>query len=240
MTGGLKNPQWTGPVSRRAEVLIGFLALVVLLNSSVLFWGFHRLRQLAEAMQSTVMISIAAGAGAETRADAAASNRSQLMRVELFNDLACRYCRRSAPVIDSLRRMFPDSVRWVYRYLPNVHDALSMRSAMAAACTGDSNGAWRLYSIASRAADWSYEALERSLARMGLSLDAIGNCMNADSTRQEVWADVFRAAATGKTGTPTVVVGGLAVAGKLRVDPLATLIRARLTQLRTRRDGKGS
>ena len=93
-------------------------------------------------------------------------------------------------------------------------------------------GPWTLTgSIASElvaGSEWSREMFDRNLSGLRLDRADIERCARADSTRLRVLSDVFRAAALGIRGTPTVIVDGVQIGGKFESGPLEGLIRDRL------------
>ncbi len=206
------------------------VAITVLANSAALLYGFRQMDELSASVR-VAFLTVARGVqepSQQRRSDATPVSTSRV-RVELYSDFACPFCRASVGAVDSARAEFGDSVTWVYRYLPNVASELSLLSARAGACVSDATGPWSFYSEL-RGESWSRRALERALLRIGTNLRDIRSCTSADSTHQRIWLDVFRAAALRIDGTPTLVVDGLVVPGRVRYEPLSALIRERLKQ----------
>lgn len=151
--------------------------------------------------------------------------------VELYSDFDCQFCRASVQAVDSARGHFGGRVAWRYRYAANPSSSLSTRSAAIGICTEDETGPWALYKELASVDALSPAAIEAAVVRVHPDPNAVDACAAADSTQERLWTEIFRAAALGKSRTPTLVAGGVTVVGKLSATPLIAFIDERLRTL---------
>lgn len=210
---------------RLRDAGLALMTLAIAVNSAATFVASRNIRNLADGYRFALLMAIPRAAVGASR-DTSEAPRDRGVAVELFWDFGCAFCRSSALAIDSVRRVFGDSVDWRFRHFANARNPLSMRAALAAACVPD--GPWRLLAAIDTNEVWSDDALNHAIGRTGGANAALKACMRADSTAQRVWSDVFRAAASGKTATPTLIVDGITVSGKVQVEALQRLIQSRL------------
>ncbi len=217
------------------------ITLTLLAGSSIILVNSLLMLRTATAMDSyetVVLLSTLRDAPRVANQLASTVDSASGVDVVIYSDFACRYCRESFSAIDSVRTLYgvSDSVTWQYRYWPDLGDPTSLRFSLEAACTLDSTGPWRLLgAISAEMAsgdEWSRDLFDRALATLDLDLIQLEQCAKADSTMRRVLGDAFRAAALAIDHTPTVVVNGVSVAGRLEYTPFSQFIRDRLRRRR--------
>jgi protein-disulfide isomerase len=134
-----------------------------------------------------------------------------------FMDFTCPYCRRMAPVIDSLLSAYPEQVRIVFHHFPLRGHELAVPSAIAAECAReqgrfremyrslwanqDSMGSW----------DWARFAVDAGIP----DLDTYESCVSGpESGFPRIAAGRRIGEETGVAGTPTVWLNGVFVTAR--------------------------
>jgi len=138
------------------------------------------------------------------------------VRVVVFSDFECTYCRRAARDLARIRGEMGGRVAVVFRHFPvgTVH-AHARAAAEAAECAG-AQGRFEAYhdalfaeqpTVASE--DWGH------FARIAAVPDtaAFARCVAAHAHRPRVLADIRAGADLGVVGTPSFVVGGTLITG---------------------------
>lgn len=204
------------------------VTLALLANAAAVGYGFHRLGRLADIIRVGMLSSIPAAAAEAGRQESLTPARTSALTVELYSDFDCQFCRASVEAVTQARKHFGDRVKWKYRYAANPASSVSMQSAAIGLCTEDQSGPWRLYALLGSVEALTSSDLQAAVSRIHPDPGAVKSCTNADSTRTRLWTEVFRSAALGRSRTPTLVVGGVSIVGKLSPAPLVALIEERL------------
>jgi len=133
------------------------------------------------------------------------------VRVVLYADYLCPYCRRLRSVMRRLREAFGERLSYTYRHFPNErsHPGAELFSRVAEAA-GKQGRFWEMH-------DWLYDhepPLTRSGAfayarSLGLDMERFDRDVDADDTRRRVEEDLIEGRQSGVTGTPTLFVDGL-------------------------------
>ena len=131
--------------------------------------------------------------------------------VVVFSDFECPFCRRFAPVIDSLRFRHPE-VRVVERHWPltEIHP-FALKAALAAECARSAGAYERMRTtlfgrpVLIEEEEWGALAHFAGIADTA----AISSCVRTERFMREVQADIAAAERVGGHGTPTVLVDDL-------------------------------
>lgn len=220
-------PRVSSTASRTSGTTL-LLAGVLLVNSAAVAYGFHVLAGLKETMQYVMLVTIPGRTAAASQASSEIPRPPvdlKVVHVDLYSDFACPFCRASAHTVDSLRKAFGQRVQWQYLGLPN-RDQLAFRSALIAVCVSDSGGPWRLYRLLNDSSSWSRQALDRAVAKLAINRDSLARCVASQTTESRVWAELFTASRQGVIATPTVIVDGVRVVGRITGPALGALIEA--------------
>jgi hypothetical protein len=225
----------TSPAGNRPLAFAGFaIAIALVVNTLVMVWGLVRTNSLVELYNQAMVGTLPERA--HQLATQTTPQDSFAVRVDLYSDFDCAFCRRSVAAVLAARRHFGDKVRWRYWYRANPVRPMSIRSALVAMCTEDGDGPWRLYSLLSDSVDLTDNRLAGAVESLGRPASEADKCVRADSTAQRLWRQMFLSAAAGRTRTPTVVVDGIEIAGLLTEDALISLIEDRLMRRRRQAD----
>lgn len=133
-----------------------------------------------------------------------------------FSDLQCPYCARLAPVLDSVRRAYPNDVRLVFKHFPlPFHE--QARAAAAAAVAAGNQG--KFFEFRSRVAP-HFRNLNRELylevaEELGLDMRRFRREMELTAEMEALFdADMSLGRRLGVQGTPTIFVNGRDAAGR--------------------------
>lgn len=144
--------------------------------------------------------------------------------VEFF-DYNCPYCKRAAPVLETLLADDPN-IRVVFREWPILGDGsvFAARAALAARKQEKYEAFhWELMTLRGRAEEASVLA---AAEKVGLDLDALRADMNAPDIEDHINESMRLAELLGFTGTPSFVIGDALVPGFVPNDELERLVGA--------------
>ena len=154
--------------------------------------------------------------------------RPALVTIVEFSDFQCRYCKKSAAVIRSLREEFKDTVALVYRHAQLTPSAKG--AAIATICAGTQGAAERMHDALFAS---SHAIGDRSWTSFALSAGikdtiAFSRCLVSDASDSIARTDSVAAALLGVRGTPTFLVNGRLVEGSVGIEVFREIIRQAL------------
>lgn len=212
--------------------MVGMLAGSVLICAAAIGVLAYRLEALRDTVNWSVLVASPRNVRAQSQNPPGNENRPSraLVSIDLFNDFACRYCRASAAVVDSVRNEFGDSVAWNYRYLPRtpLENPVSYRAALVAYCAAQQGKLWQFYRLLSDTAALNDRQVDAAIRRSGMDPDSLDACEGSQPAADAVWRDLFAAASNGIEETPTVIVDGLRISSQVAGTPLRALLTERL------------
>ncbi len=135
------------------------------------------------------------------------------LKIELFSDFYCPYCKKQANVFAQLRKKYPNAVYMTFRHFPLSGEpgAGSFPLHEASVCAEAQGKFWELH-------DYVYSAkthpqIEDAAHAAGLEEAAFKSCMEKQGGRSSVLADLEDAHSRGIDGAPTFFVNGEKVSG---------------------------
>lgn len=144
------------------------------------------------------------------------------VKVIVFSDYQCRYCRELSHAVDALLSRFPDDVQVIYRHYP-LREA-SERWSHAALCAADQHQFARyharLFASPLEAADPTQFAIS-----LGLDVNAFNTCMAEQRHQARIAADKTEAQRLGIEGTPTLFVAGQRYRGVQTLEQLIDVVK---------------
>ncbi|MBZ0234708.1 MAG: thioredoxin domain-containing protein, partial [Deltaproteobacteria bacterium] len=163
----------------------------------------------------------------------AAGPSDALVTVVVFSDFECPYCARMVPTIHKLRKERPD-VRVVYRHMPLAGHAGADLAAEAAVVAGRAGKFWAFHDqvFARIGTPLTRAVLLAAGADAGLDREELAAALDDHRYRDLVLAEAGAAGALGATGTPTMFVNGMPVAGAVPYGQLTLVIDAQLVAAR--------
>lgn len=215
------------------NVVLGLLAVTVALNSVAVAFGFSQVVKIdREVRWLSVVTSPLNAVGSQ----GAQTSDAGLVRVELFTDFSCPFCRASARAIDSVRHHFGNTrVAWHLFVIPQPpeRDPVGFQAALTSHCVPGPDGQWSMLAAAGDSV-WSDQALRRVIASLNIDHDSLERCVAAPATENQVWGDLFFASVRGVTVTPTAYVDGVKITGRLTYDALTELVNSRIAKSQSR------
>jgi protein-disulfide isomerase len=160
---------------------------------------------------------------ADTQGDPAAGNPHGRVTLIEFYDLHCPYCRRMAPVMQSLLAARPD-LRIVYKDIPILGpgSVLGARAVLAAQKQG---GYVKLQqAIMAGPSQITEDTLRDAAMQAGLDWVRLRRDMDDPAIQARIDANLALAQQLGIQGTPAYVVGGAMLAGAMPLADLETAI----------------
>ncbi|MBS4052615.1 MAG: thioredoxin domain-containing protein [Methylomonas sp.] len=141
--------------------------------------------------------------------------RDSDVRVIVYFDLECRYCKRfHAVTLPQLRTEYPD-IAIEYRHYPLSTRPRAFPESVAAECAalvGGEGAFWRyvsrIYAVTPSDNRLPPEELEASARAIGLDPDAFAACRVGEEAATIVHADMVSASEIGTRVTPTIVIEG--------------------------------
>ena len=161
-----------------------------------------------------------------------------------FSDFECSYCRRfHQTVLAKLKQEYiePGLVRFIHKDLPLPFHRQALPAAAAARCAGEQNEYWTTYgALFDGQSCLQCKGVVAIAREQGLDVTTLQACMNRDSTKALINANVSEAQLHGIRATPTFVIGptrtdhthrGEIVQGALPWTQFKTMLDAQLTAL---------
>jgi protein-disulfide isomerase len=132
-----------------------------------------------------------------------------------FSDYECPFCRRwHQEVWPQLKANYGDQIRLVYRDFPlyNIHPN-AIAAAEAANCAGDQDRYWEFSDMLYEADGLSPDLYVAFAQQLKLDMDQFNQCVQEETYKPEVEADLSYASELGVRSTPTFFINGLYVVG---------------------------
>ena len=148
-----------------------------------------------------------------------------------FGDFECPICGTEQPIVDAIRRVYGNQVKFVFREfpLPRLHPQAE-KAAEAAECASEQGKFWEMAdTLYANQADLGVTAMEHYAAGLGLDQGRFNQCLSSGSMAARIQEDVDDGRALHVRGTPTFFIGGEAYLRALPYPDFAGLIEAQLT-----------
>ena len=169
--------------------------------------------------------------------------RAPLTIVE-FSDFECRYCQQfHQTVMPNLKKEYIETglVRFIHKDLPLPFHRQALPAAAAARCAGEQNKYWTTYgALFDGQSCLQCKGVVAIARERGVEATTLQACMNRDSTKALINANVSEAQLHGIRATPTFVIGptrtdnthrGEIVEGALPWAQFQTMLDEQLTAL---------
>ncbi len=142
-----------------------------------------------------------------------------------FLDFECPFCRRSAPVLDRLARVYANDLRVVVKQHPLAFHKKAMLAAEAALAAHEQGHFWEMYALLfAHAEHLDPPDLEGYARRIGLDVGQFAAALRDHRFRSDVEADIEQAKSLGLRGTPAFFVNGRHVRGAQPYEHFTKLI----------------
>jgi len=213
--------------AQRAEI-VAIVRHALVADPSILREAAAALQASEAARQAeTARVAIAAAGPSLTAepGDPVAGNPHGDVTVVEFYDLRCPYCRRMAPVMESLLRHDP-KVRLVYKDIPILGPG-SVLGARAVLAAQRQDGYARLQALLLRGnPQITQESLHAAAKEAGLDWDRLQRDMKDPAIATRINANLDLARKLGVDGTPAFVIGKDMLPGALELADLEAAVKA--------------
>ncbi len=136
------------------------------------------------------------------------------VKVVLFSEFMCGYCKRIAPSFENLAKQFGDKVQLVYRSFPLDMHAGSDIASEAALAAHEQGKFWEYHDILfDKMGQHARNDLEGYARQLGLDIERFRKALDERTFRPEVELAKSLGRSMGVTGTPTLIINGQMVVG---------------------------
>src|SRR5207249_7342849 len=142
----------------------------------------------------------------------------------------CPYCQRAAVVVEQLRQIYGDNVKFVFKQMPLPMHQYAFKAAEAAVIAQQQGKFWEYHDRLFAATDLSVDALKATAVEVGLKQDDFSQALDSPATRAAVEKDIEEARQLGVRGTPTFFVNGKIIRGAATLARLTGAIDGALTR----------
>lgn len=157
------------------------------------------------------------------------------VKIEVFEDLQCPYCRDYEAVLSEVERKYKGKVAIIYRHNPLQMHRNAMTAAQAAEAAGRRGKFWQMIEVLfDKQQEWSKSKQPEKLfvryaRRIGLNQKRFRADMNSKTVKRRIELDKKRAASLDVLATPTVFLNGERL-GATQTDAanLSSLIKEKL------------
>ncbi len=167
--------------------------------------------------------------------DAIVGAQDAKVKVVLFSDFQCPYCKTFYPAFRAVMNKYQDKVEFAFKELPLDSHPQAMDAALAATCAQDQGKFWeysdKLYAAQaewSNAKDMTY--FKNYAALLKLNTADFNKCLDGKVHQDKIDASKKEAANFAISGTPTVFVNDQFEAGAITPDQLSKDIEAQLAK----------
>lgn len=190
-------------------------------------------------VMNTEQVGISPGKFIETpsvlETDPQAGPKDAKVKVVLYSDFQCPYCKTFYGTYKMLMTEYKDRVLFSYKHLPLDFHAQAMNAALAADCAGEQGKFWemadRLYTTqdtwGKTEGTQSFKSMTPSL---GINSANFNKCLDDSKYKDQIEADKKSAGEFGISGTPAVFVDDQFFGGVVSQEELKKVIDAELAK----------
>jgi protein-disulfide isomerase len=152
-----------------------------------------------------------------------------------YGDYECPYCQAATPIVDDLRELLGDQLRFVFRHFPltRIHPH-AQRAAEAAEAAGGQGKYFEMHTALFEHQDaLEVEQLATYAADLGLDTARFRSELDAQTHASRVREDIQSGLDSGATGTPTFYLDGVRYDGLVSVRGLLSAIQEAHPELDT-------
>lgn len=168
--------------------------------------------------------------------DAVFGNKDAKVKVVIFSDFQCPYCKVFHTALRDTMKNYEDRVLFSFNQLPleEIHQQATS-AALASECALEQNKFWEYADeLYAKQAEWGnakdnskYKQYARTL---GLKTTQFDECLDSKKFEEKVSSDKAEAQSYGISGTPTVFINDQVKSGAVTADELKADIEAQLAK----------
>ncbi len=158
---------------------------------------------------------------------------SPLVRLVVFSDLECPFCRNAIPMLLRLHRMYGADLQVVWKHLPlkvHPHAAKASRLSQTVYQELGSVGFWKFVSSYGRHDKQGPAAMRQVAAALGIASAKVEEALRQHGVGPQVARDQRLARRLGVAGTPTFYVNGRQLEGQQEAADLMQVVDAERTR----------
>src|SRR3989344_3408173 len=175
-----------------------------------------------------------------TSADYVRGNRNAPVKLVVFNDLECPFCKQFHSTLNQVSQEYKDRVVLVYRHFPLDIHPKAMKEAEAAECVGELGGNdkfWlfidKIFEVTPSNNRLDDAELPKAVVALGIDKTQFETWLSSNKYTKKVQDAVENAIASGGTGTPYSIIIGkdgkkYPVSGALPLAQIKTVIEESL------------
>ena len=140
----------------------------------------------------------------------AAGPEDATVTVTEFIDFQCPPCKGLQPDLSRLKEAYSDRVRFAFRQFPltSIHPQ-AWKAAEAALCAEDQGKFWQMHdALFAHQRELGVDQIKTRASEIGLDTQAFNQCLDSNTHRDQVQADMQAGRRAGVSGTPTIFVNG--------------------------------
>jgi protein-disulfide isomerase len=155
--------------------------------------------------------------------DAQMGPRDAKVKVVLFSDFQCPYCKMFHDTFRKAMAEYKDRVLFVYKYDPLQIHPQAANAALAAACAGDQGKFWEIADkLYASQDDWGKSQgltkFKTYAISLGLKANDFNSCVDSGKFKDKIDADTKEAEDFGITGTPAFFVNDQFFGGVVQLE----------------------
>ena len=168
--------------------------------------------------------------------DAIFGNKDAKVKVVIFSDFQCPYCKVFYKSLRDVMKNYKDSVLFSFKEFPLTEIHLQSESAaLASMCAQEQGKFWEyadiLYAKQSQWGETKDNASFKSYAQnLRLNTNDFNGCLDNKKYQDKINADITEAQNFGITGTPTIFIGDKVETGALSAEDLKKDIEEQLSK----------
>ncbi len=167
--------------------------------------------------------------------DAQVGPKDAKVKVVLFSDFQCPYCKTFYDTYKQAIKDYGDRVLFVFKHVPLDFHKQAMNAAMAGECAQEQGKFWQMSDkLYTAQADWSNTdgtaKFKTYAAQLGLNAATFNKCMDDSKYKDKIAADQAEAQNFGISGTPSFFVDDQFFGGVVPYDQLKKTLDGELAK----------
>ena len=158
------------------------------------------------------------------------------VKLALFSDFECPYCRDFAFTLMEIVKNYGDKVQLVFRQFPltSIHPN-AQRAAEASLCARDQERLWETHDVLfANQRLLTEENIIAKIEPLGLDREKFSECLASGRYKEEIREDIRAAATVGADSRPTLLINGIYMSGGQPYDLIAAIIEKELSVVNER------
>lgn len=146
-----------------------------------------------------------------------------------FSDFECPYCRQMQLTLDNIQAQFPGKIQLQFRHFPLSSHSFAKDAATFAVCGHLQGKFWEANKLLFQTSPlFGLSAFQQYGAEIGLDPEKLASCTQQESGGATWGIDRKLGQKLGVSGTPTLFINGMMVAGVIPQGELVRIITAEL------------